>query len=77
MRIPGRDEIETLRREWPKGTRVRLRYMADVQAPAAGTEGTVVGADDVGSILVDWDNGSRLNLIPEEDSFERLEGTDA
>ena len=25
--------------------------------------GTVIGVDDTGSIMVDWDNGSGLNVI--------------
>jgi hypothetical protein len=24
--------------------------------------------------MVDWDNGSRLNLLPDVDSFRKLEG---
>ena len=34
-----------------------------------GTTGTVVGVDDLCSILVKWDNGSRLSLVPGTDSF--------
>lgn len=37
--------------------------MDDVQAPPAGTKGTVLGIDDTGSIMVAWDNGSSLNVI--------------
>lgn len=44
--------------------------MADCQAPPIGTEGTVLGVDDIGSILVQWDNGSRLNVVYGEDSCE-------
>lgn len=63
MRIPNQKQIEALRLRYPAGTRVELIEMDDVQAPAPGTQGTVVGVDDTGSILVDWDNGSGLNII--------------
>lgn len=53
-----------------KGMRVRLVKMNDFQAPPIGTEGTVYGIDDVGSILVAWDNGSGLSVIPGEDEIE-------
>ena len=37
--------------------------MDDAQAPPVGTKGTVRGVDDVGSLLVLWDNGSSLNVV--------------
>ena len=61
--------VEMLKKEYPKGTRVELLKMDDTQAPPLGTKGTVVGVDDIGSILVHWDNGSSLNLIYGEDKF--------
>ena len=63
-------ELLRMRRQWfPAGTRVEVLHMDDVQAPPAGTLGTVQGVDDLGSILVSWDTGSSLSLIPEVDSF--------
>ena len=47
--------------------------MDDIQAPPSGTFGTVLGIDDIGMILVKWDNGSTLSLIPEEDKFKIIE----
>lgn len=35
-----------------------------------GTEGTVDSVDDAGTIHVDWDNGSRIGLLPKRDVFE-------
>lgn len=58
-----KDELAVLRRSYPKGTRVKLELMDDVQAPPKGTLGTVYGVDDTGSILVKWDNGSGLNVL--------------
>ena len=30
----------------------------------------MTGVDDAGSILMSWDNGCGLNIVPEEDEFE-------
>ena len=57
MKIPSRETVEMLRREYPAGTRVVLHEMDDFQAPPEGTEGTVLGVDDAGDIEVRWDNG--------------------
>jgi hypothetical protein len=46
--------------------------MDDSQAPPLGTEGTVTGVDDMGSLLVDWDNGSHLNVIHGVDKVQKL-----
>ena len=66
--ITKKQSVE-LRTTYPKGTRIELLKMDDFQAPPLGTKGTVVGVDDIGSILVHWDNGSSLNLIYGEDLF--------
>ena len=47
--------------------------MDDNQAPPAGTFGTVKGVDDMGSLLVCWDNGSGLNAILGEDIVRKVE----
>ena len=48
--------LEELRKQYPVGSRVELTKMEDVQAPPIGTKGTVLGVDDIGSIMVSWDN---------------------
>lgn len=63
MNFPSRDTVERLRKEYPKGTRVKLVQMDDTQAPEPGCEGTVYDVDDTGSLLVKWDNGSTLNVV--------------
>lgn len=63
MIFAPRSTVERLRRAYPAGCRIVLDQMDDVQAPPIGTQGTVVGVDDTGSLLVDWDNGSGLNVI--------------
>ena len=68
MSFPSRAIVEMLRRQYPKGTRVELLDMDDRQAPPIGTLGTVNGVDDIGSIMVRWDNGSSLSVVYGEDS---------
>ena len=64
MKFPSREQIERLRKQYPEGTVVELISM-------------VQGVDDAGSILVRWQNGSSLSLIPEVDSFRIVkEATD-
>ncbi len=62
MRFPSRVVVESLRKRYPTGTRVELLEMNDFQAPPIGTQGTVIGVDDIGSIMVRWDNGSGLSV---------------
>ena len=73
MGIPNRMIIENLRKKFPVGTRVVLMRMNDRQAPPLGTKGTVTGVDDIGSIMVDWDNGSGLNVVYGEDLCRKLD----
>ena len=76
MRLPSREIIEQLRREFPAGTRVELVRMDDAQAPPVGTHGTVLGVDDTGSLLMKWDNGSGLNVVYGEDKVKKLGSPD-
>ena len=62
MRVISQAVLEGLRRRYKPGTRVELLQMDDVQAPPIGTKGTVLGVDDIGSIMVAWDNGSGLSV---------------
>ncbi len=70
MKYPSKETIERLRNKYPIGTRVELVEMEDIQAPPVGTKGTVRGVDDIGSILVDWDNNSGLSLVYGVDEFK-------
>ena len=63
MKMIRPEQLRRLRETYPAGTRVELIQMDDTQAPPTGTHGTVTGVDDTGSLLVDWDNGSGLNVI--------------
>ena len=67
MIVVSKAIVEEIRKEYPKGTRVELVSMDDWQAPPPGTHGTVLGVDDIGSLLMRWDNGSGLNVVYGED----------
>ena len=58
----SKETLQALRERYPKGTRVELVQMDDAQAPPVGTKGTVRGVDDMGSIMVAWDNGCGLSV---------------
>lgn len=62
MIAPTREQVEALRQKYTAGTRIELLEMDDPQAPPIGTKGTVLGVDDIGSLMVSWDNGSSLNV---------------
>lgn len=62
MRFPNEEEIRNLREHYPAGARVELLEMRDEQAPPIRTKGTVRYVDDIGSIGVNWDNGSSLSV---------------
>ena len=69
----SKEALQTLRERLPKGTRVELLQMDDPQAPPIGTKGTVRGVDDIGSIMVAWDNGCGLSVAYGEDICRRCD----
>ena len=73
MRMIRPEQLQKLRDEYPFGTRVELVRMDDVQAPPIGTLGTVIGVDDIGSIMVHWDNSSGLSVAWGADFCRRVE----
>nr|WP_313791012.1 DUF4314 domain-containing protein [Peptoniphilus equinus] len=72
MKFPSGEIVQRLRSKYPIGTRVELVSMEDIQAPPIGTKGTVRGVDDIGSIMVSWDNGSSLSVVYGEDFCRRV-----
>jgi len=66
----NRSEVERIKMTYRAGMRIRLLKMDDVQAPPVGTEGTVRGVDDIGSVMVAWDTGSSLSVVLGEDEIE-------
>lgn len=72
MRLISRETLAVLREQFPSGTRVELLKMDDPQAPPLGTQGTVMGVDDIGSIMVRWANGSTLSVVYGEDLCRKI-----
>ena len=64
--------LERLRKEYPVGARVELVRMNDEQSPPIGTRGTVIGVDDIGSIMVAWDSGGSLSVVYGEDLCRKI-----
>ena len=75
MRLDIRkEELEALRKEYPRGCRVELVRMDDpYREMPPGMQGVVTGVDDSGSIHVDWQNGSSLAVVFGEDECRKIE----
>lgn len=74
FRIPTEREIQAIRVRYPAGTKVELIRMDDPYTHLKpGDTGTVQGVDDIGNILVSWDRGGSLSLIPGVDRFKIVE----
>mgnify|MGYP002624453790 FL=1 len=73
MLMISSQQIEELRSEYPVGCRIVLDRMDDPyrQIPK-GTQGTVKGIDDTGSILPVWDDGGSLHVLYGEDSCHKI-----
>lgn len=67
-----RHRIEVLRNQHPNGCTVELVHMEDPQAPPKGTRGKVLHVDDIGTIHVEWENGSTMGVVPGVDMVRRL-----
>lgn len=65
-----RERAKIIKEQFPEGTRVMLKQMNDMQAPPFGTLGTVFGVDDIGNILVQWDNGCTLSITEEDECIK-------
>ena len=62
-------KIKMLKERYPAGTRVELDRMGDDPNPIpSGSKGTVSFVDDIGTIMVYFDNG----ICPNVDSFHKI-----
>ena len=76
MFFPPRNIVESVKKEYPSGTRVELVSMnAPYRDMPTGTRGTVDCVDDTGTIHVIWDNGYHLGVVYGEDSCRKIHTT--
>lgn len=69
MNFPTREIVESIKKDYPVGSRVELDYMTDTYRQLQkGEKGTVRAVDDTGTIHVNWDCGSSLGVVYGEDS---------
>ena len=65
--------IEKIRADFPIGSRVMMVYSADPLTPIdGGTEDIVSFVDDIGTIHINWDNGSHFGVILGENVIEKI-----
>ena len=73
-RMPSKELVLSIRDRYPQGTRVELVSMTDPYTRLRpGDRGTVSMVDSIGTIFVDWDNGSGLGVAYGEDHVKRLQ----
>ena len=65
-------KIKAIKAKYKAGSTVSLISMQDAQGPKPGTLGKVSFVDDVGTVHVDWENGSSLGVIIGIDSIALL-----
>lgn len=54
--FPSKEQVERIRQSYPNGTRVELISIEDPYSTLkSGDRATVVGVDDVGDLLCEWD----------------------
>lgn len=71
--FPSRAVVESIRLQYPAGTRVALISMNDPYTKLRlGDEGTVIAVDDIGTVHIQWDNGSTLGAAYREDTIRKL-----
>ena len=69
--FPTRAQVEAIRAQYPKGTKVRMIRMADDPNPIApGTIGEVEFVDDIGQAHTTWQDNRSLAFIPGVDTVE-------
>lgn len=58
---------------WSQGTRVELVSTSDSYTKTKpGDKCSVICVDAQGTLIIAWDNGTSLNIIPGEDIIRRL-----
>ena len=74
MMFPPKEIVERIRQQFPSGCRIVLDAMNDAyRTIPAGTQGTVIAVDDIGTIHVSWDTGSSLGVVYGLDKIEKVQ----
>lgn len=75
LKVITREQLKLYRERYQNGTRVKLILMTDPynNELLPGATGTVDFVDDLGTVHVNWDNGSTLGLVYREDYFEIID----
>lgn len=68
----SKERLAMLRNAFPVGSKVKLDSMDDCYAPPVGTTGQVICVDDIGTIHVQWSNGSSLGVAFGVDRCHRI-----
>ena len=72
MKLPPKEVIESLRRQYPAGATVELLEMDDPCSPPIGTRGKGIFVDDIGTIHVAWQTGGSLGIAYGQDRCRRV-----
>lgn len=74
MRVISKEALQSLREQYPTGTRVELVSMDDPynRKLIPGCRGTVIAVDSIGTIHVNWDCGSSLGVAYGEDHCRKV-----
>ena len=76
-KLPSKETVMALQKQYPKGTRVVLVRMNDPYTKLRpGDLGTVDFVDDAGTQFCRWDNGSTLGVVFGEDEIRLYDNTD-
>ena len=69
-----RDLVKNLKERYPKGTKICVDSMNDDPNPVEqGSIGEVLMVDDIGTIHCRFESGRMLGVIPNVDSFHKVE----
>jgi hypothetical protein len=72
-KIPSKEIIERITKEYPPGTAVECIELNDRCTPIPpGTKGKVQFVDDTGTIFVKWNNGSGIGVLFGVDRIKKI-----